>query len=105
MSRSLVTAAIGVTGCGDDVPSKEEFTSKIGTVTGGKVTPELASCVYVKLGKSDGDLLLKASETPNLTKDEDELLSVTLSRCVIEKYEKDNPKEESTTTTSKNDRS
>src|SRR6188472_2124393 len=103
--RSLVVVALalvasmGLAGCGDDVPSKEEFTSKIGTVTGGKVDPELAGCVYQKLGKTDGDLLSKASQTPNLTKHEDELLSVALSHCIIDKYEKDHPKEATTTTT------
>ena len=94
-----LVASLGLAGCGDDVPSQAEFTSKIGTVTGGKVDSELAGCVYQRLGKNDGELLLKASQTPNLTKHEDEVLSVALSHCIIDKYEKDNPKVSTTTTT------
>ncbi len=102
LAALAVTAALGLTGCGDDVPSKAEFTSKIGTVTGGKVTPELASCVYQRLGKTDGELLLKASQTPNLTDAEDDRLTVTLAHCIVEADEKDNPPD-TTTTTKKND--
>ena len=97
IAASLV-AVVGLSACGDDIPSKEEFTVKIGNVTGGKVDAELAGCVYQKLGQSDGDLLLTASQTPNLTKAEDELLQVTLSKCIIDRYERDHPPETTTTT-------
>ncbi len=96
----VLSAAFGLSACGDDTPSKEEFTSKIGTVTGGKVTPELAECVYTKLGKSDGELLLKASETPNLTDAEDKRLTLALAGCIVDQDAKDNPPEPTTTTTS-----
>jgi hypothetical protein len=94
LSSSLLAAAA----CGEDVPSKADFSTEIGKVTGGRVSPDLASCVYDKLAKTDPELLKKAITTPDLSKDEDNEMQQLLAHCIIDRNAASTPKTTTTTT-------
>jgi hypothetical protein len=83
---TFVVLAAGA--CGSDVPTKDDFTSSIGRITGGKVDTGLASCVYDRLSKDDPDLLKRAIETPDLTKAEDQKMTDLLAQCVLDRHDK-----------------
>jgi hypothetical protein len=87
---------VGAAGCGDDVPSKSEFTSEIARVTDGRVPPELGGCIYDKMVKSQGGLLRRAMSTPDLTDAENEQITNLLAQCIVER-------DESTTGTTEGD--
>lgn len=100
-----VGAVLLVAACGDDVPSKTEFTSEIERVTAGRVDPELGECIYDKMVDSRSDLLRRAMSTPDLTEAENEQITNLLAQCIIEREEAQAPDEgdEDTTTTDPDD--
>ncbi len=85
-----------MTSCGDDVPSKADFSTEIGKVTGGRVSPELAGCVYDRLAKDQPALLRRAIATPDLSKAEDDKMARLLAQCVLDR---DSTSKRTTTTT------
>jgi hypothetical protein len=82
VAAGLVLAAVAA-GCGEDVPTKAQFTSEIGRITGGRVDSTLASCVYDELSDDEPELLRRAVSTPKLSKTEDERLTKVLATCVL----------------------
>jgi hypothetical protein len=95
---ALALSVAAMTSCGDDVPSKADFANEIGKVTNGRVTPDLAGCVYDKL-QDDTALLRRAIATPDLSKDEDDKMTKLLAQCVLAR-DTSNSKKNTTTTTS-----
>jgi hypothetical protein len=93
---ALVLSIAATTSCGDDVPSKADFSSEIGKVTGGRVSPALAGCVYDRLQKNDPALLKRAIATPDLTKAEDDKMAKLLAQCILDR---DSTTKKKTTTT------
>jgi hypothetical protein len=83
LTCAVLALAIVVSACGSDVPSKADFESQIGKVTGGRVTSELASCVYDKLEKDQPELLRRAITTPDLSDADDKKMQTLLAQCVL----------------------
>ena len=84
----LVALSTIVAGCGDDLPSKTEFTAEIGRITGGRINAAVASCVYDTLAEKEAALLRKAVSTPKLSASEDDRMTQVLARCVIDEEER-----------------
>jgi hypothetical protein len=94
---AVVVSLAAISSCGSDVPSKADFATEIGKVTGGRVSPDLAGCVYDKL-QNDTALLRRAIATPDLSKDEDDKMTKLLAQCVLARDSSSSKK--TTTTTS-----
>jgi hypothetical protein len=97
---ALVLSVAATTSCGADVPSKADFANEIGKVTSGRVTPQLAGCVYDKLQKSDSALLRRAIATPDLAKADDDKMTKLLAQCIVDRDVATHPNTTTTTTTS-----
>jgi hypothetical protein len=95
---ALALSVAAMTSCGDDVPSKADFTTQIGKVTGGRVTPELAGCVYDRLQKDQPALLRRAIATPDLSHAEEDKMSKLLAQCILDRDSTTTTKRTTTTT-------
>lgn len=82
LASLTVVSAFGLSACGSDPVTRDEFIAQMRNITSGpdQATPELSGCIYDEIA-DDRDLLESASSGADLPKRDEERLAAITADC------------------------
>jgi hypothetical protein len=78
----LAVSMLGLTACGSDTPSRDDFVASIRRITNPPVDRALAGCAYDNLKGNERLLKLATTDSTIPAKDDSELSKI-LARCIL----------------------
>ena len=78
-----VVVLMGITGCGEEVPTKADFIDRVQAITNPPLDRVVAACAYDRIGK-DSRLVEVAVQTSDIAPKDQKKLSEILAKCVVD---------------------